>query len=201
VQFISRALERPGPRLWKRAKAYQNRPNPELIMDAMMNSAARLSRYMEKALDLSSVIVAIAKSRVDPDSLLSTLAERRNSQLVDYLHEFAYAGRKALEAAWGVGFPRDSSQAKRIVGHELPSNEPRDYNLEFVLNRIIHSSSLVVDQVALEFPSNDETPWGFIVRSDRDGHDEAHFVFVEFLIEDFLRVSADVQAYTSEQYG
>jgi hypothetical protein len=159
----------------------------------LSTDAIRAASYAEQALDLASIIVGLARSHIDPDSLLSVLSARRNRQLEDYLHEFAYSARKMLEAGKRTGFDRRVSREKRILVHALPADEPQTCDLEMLLGRIIHSAHFEILQEALYYPQKDELPWGFVVRSDRDAADGGFFVFTEFLMEEFIRVELRVR--------
>jgi hypothetical protein len=87
-----------------------------------------------------------------------------------------------------------------------PKTDLAMYSIKFILDRIIHSQDLVVEraQVPSEIEGKtvyQEAAWAFAVRSDWDKPGIDHFVFIEFLLDDYLAFAEGVTSYLAGSGG
>ena len=87
-----------------------------------------------------------------------------------------------------------------VPAPKAPKTDLAMYSIKFILDRIIHSHDLVIERARV--PSDvggttiyQEAAWGFAVRSDRDKPGVDHFLFIEFLLDDYLSFAEDVTTY------
>ena len=170
-----------------------------------MDGVARVRHYREQALSAAAIIAARATSRVDGDSRLRSLEARQDDMLPDLVHDFAFKARKLIELAEQAGIAvRSLAEQSSIAGVPMGSSVHADevletYSLWFILGRIIHSRQFAVERGNVPTNVGDtviyhEAPWGFVVQSDRDAPDRQHFVFIEFLLEQFLTLDQHLES-------
>jgi hypothetical protein len=173
-----------------------------------MNATSNIRRLREQALNSAALITAISSSRLEADSPLRKLSVRQDEQLTELLHDFAFRARRLIELAKREGIPVNEAVERNSVagvpGTDSPS-EPveselmRMYSVWFILNRVIHSDDFEVERAEVPLDSDQtirhELPWGFRVRSDRDERGIHHFIFIEFLLNEFLAVDRMIESY------
>jgi hypothetical protein len=154
----------------------------------------RIRSYRERTLDLAALIAALASARAD-DEKLERLAERQDAQLADLLHDFAFLGRKLIELTEreGLGAASRAKKKSLFCSREGPDEGDDDIAMLSIwdaFGRIIHSDTLVVKRGHVPQPDGNPHPiasaWGFNVTSDRDRPGTHHFVFIEFLLAEYL---------------
>jgi hypothetical protein len=153
-----------------------------------------IEHYLERALDKASLIAALATARSDEPSATERLAERQDAQLGEILHEFAFVGRKLIELAEREKLPAAKYALDPTVACAREGSSD-DFplvtmSLRDIFGRLIHSDRFKVDRAQVPAPDGNLTSgkaaWAFSVASDRDKHGAGTFVFIEFLLGEFL---------------
>ncbi len=159
-----------------------------------MTRLASIVRYREKAMDKAALVSALSHARLDEPSALAEFASRQDAQLIDLLHDWAFVSRKLIEAT-GREQMRCHAYAKRTTVFCGAENEHDDsgivwFSLIDLFGRMIHSDHLSIDRARV--PTQDgshargESAWAFRVASDRDKPGHVNFVYLEFLLSEFL---------------
>ncbi len=169
-----------------------------------MDAVARVRRYREQALNAAAIMAALATSRIDDHSALHALATRQDDLLSDLVHDFAFKARKLIELADQAGLAlRELAERSSIAvtpqGDTIHADEVMETcSLWFILGRIIHSRQFAIERVPVPMYVGEsvvyhKAPWGFVVQSDRDEPGQQHFVFLEFLLENFVDLDEQLQ--------
>ena len=168
-------------------------------------AVATLLRYREQALNAASLVAALSNSTSASVQGLSTLSPRQDQQLSENLHDLAFKGRKYIETASRLlpSFVADRFDRDNIAGYrERADTESHgdaaqaldgltSYSMRFLFGRIIHSEDLRIHRsnaplIDSRYLIPAGVAWGFVVRSDRDREGEGHFVYIEFLLKEFV---------------
>ena len=128
-------------------------------------------------------------------------SERQDEQMVELLHEFAFNGRKLFELVKREGWAsaKHAHRPSTAAHVELADGELADTKLSAwdVFGRLIHSDRVTIDRSATPAPDGNETigesAWAFNVVSDKDKNGSSTFVFLEFLLGEFLDFDRDVR--------
>lgn len=152
-------------------------------------------RYRERALDQAAIVSALALARMDEPGELAELTGRQDAQLVDLLHDFAFTGRKLIEATKrdAMGCAEYATRTTLFCGKESEEEnwDIKMFSLLEVFGRMIHSDHLSIARAHVPTASGAPAPgasaWAFRVSSDRDRAGEWNFVYIEFLITEFLK--------------
>jgi hypothetical protein len=173
-----------------------------------MSTIANIRRLREQALNSAALITAISSSRLEANSPLRKLFARQDEQLTELLHDFSFRARRLIELAKRERIPvSEAAERKSVPGvpgtglasEPVESELMRMYSVWFILNRIIHSDDFEVERADVPLESDQtishELPWGFRVRSDRDECGIHHFIFIEFLLNEFLSVDRVIEVH------
>lgn len=172
-----------------------------------MSRIASIERYREKTLDLAALVAALSTARLDEVGKLGELAERKDAQLHDLIHDLAFNARKLIELVGreNLASVKYSDRTAIFCGQEDDS-APEDWpivmmSLRQVCGRIIHSDQFTIERA--QIPSQDgnlspgEASWAFRVSSDRDPPGTTLFVYLEFLLSELIvfdeHLSRDLQ--------
>jgi hypothetical protein len=159
-----------------------------------MNRISRITRYREQALDRAALIAALSSAHHDAAEL-NEFADRQDSQLQELVHEFAFGARKLVELVGREKLASAQYAERRTVTCTRSGPGPDDHDastlsLREVLGRIIHSDVFEIQRAHVPqadgMPSPQPTAWGFDVASDKDPAGVSLFVFIEFMLTEFL---------------
>jgi len=160
-----------------------------------MSRIPTMQHYLERALENASLVAALSSARSDLPSDLTKFAERQNVQLQDTLHDFAFNGRKLIEAAEREHLPSAAFATRKALACSR-EDDTEEYDEELlslkdIFGRIIHSDRFSIDRSQVPAAdgnlSSGESAWAFSVASDWDKKGSAIFVFIEFLLAEFLK--------------
>jgi hypothetical protein len=165
-----------------------------------------LVRHYVAALDAGAMMVAISRTRLTDREPLWAVHTRLRQRLVELIHDFCFNARKAIELAEeyvpgmidhadGIllpGYGESGVKLDLMRGVEPLANQ----SLWWLLGRVIHSRQLAArDQEDVEVGTKWKAAPGitvyrtlvaFEVRSERDGLDQRHLVYVDRPVEAFF---------------
>jgi hypothetical protein len=153
-----------------------------------------IKRYRNKALDTAALIAALSTARALQPAY-DVLSERQDEQLHDLIHDFAFSARKLVELVnrEQLSSAPYTTRTTLFCSKEGDPDDPLGitmFSLRDVFGRIIHSDAFKVERGHVPQPDGNPAPektaWGFYVRSDRDAEGQSHFIFIEFLLDEFL---------------
>lgn len=166
-----------------------------------MSRDQSISHYLERCYDKASLIAALSTARTDLPSALSLFTERQDQQLVELLHEFAFYGRKLLELVKREQW-ESSKYARRLLAaahREDTEGEVTEAEMSLwdIFGRLIHSDKVSIDRSVVPAADGNETvgeaAWAFNVTSDKDKDGSSTFVFLEFLLVEFLELEQRIR--------
>jgi hypothetical protein len=170
--------------------------------------------YRKQAFSAAALIAVIIAARNEPTSALVVFRKRQDDLLHDLLHDFAFKSRKLIELATADAIPAKSWASQgTIMGFRSSTTDSliekfKHYSLWFILNRVIHSDSLLIIRAPVQInPDHQEIthrlPWAFQVRSDFDSDDKKqHLVFIDELLKCFITFDKQLREHLkSPQHG
>ena len=117
------------------------------------------------------------------------------------MHDFAFRLRKLIELVSREKLPsKERALSQAVVcspeGNEADAFDVESMSLNDICGRVIHSDVFEVRRARI--PNADGTlnggkaAWGFAVASDRDRNGSSRFVFIEFLLKEFVAFERDL---------